>query len=512
MRSPSKWSDYANIVPGSPLRRALFHWKPNQHIGRPKPVLLLTLSPTLQQYADEGERMKPVGMMDAGFLLGERRNQPMHVGALMLMSPNADRAFIERAKNSALQYTTAQPPFSQKLVRKAGIWFWAEDAEFDIESHFHHMSLPEPGQIRDLLALVSKLHSNLLDRTKPLWEVYLIEGLNDGRVALYVKVHHALVDGIAAMRMLVKATADDPSADVIPLWALPINQKSDRAPVKLSPFSAMMQATQLARSNLGSVPKVLAEVYKSIRAGQTDPDHVSVFQAPKCLFNQRISGSRRFAAQSWSLDRIRVAGKQHGVTLNDTVLAMCASALRRYLLDRDALPNKALVAMVPISLRKDDSMGGNQVAMALANLATHLPDPLERLDRITRSMNNSKQRFSRMSQGEILAYLGVVMSIHGGNIALGLNPSWQAFNIVISNVPGPKKVRYWNRARVDGVYPVSIAIDGAALNITLNSYANNLEFGLIGCRRTLPHMQDLLQYLEDGLVELEQHQHPRTQS
>lgn len=447
--------------------------------------------------------MKPVSMMDAGFLLGERRNQPMHVGALMLVTPTGAEDFVAKAKANALGYTTAQPPFDQKLTQRAGIWFWTQDTEFDIESHFHHMALPEPGRIRELLALVSKLHSNLMDRTKPLWEVYLIEGLEDGRVALYTKIHHALVDGIAAMRMLVKATADSPEAEVIPLWALPPKKQAASAPVKPSPFTSMMQAAQLARTNASSVPKVAGEVVKSIRASRSDPDYVSVFQAPRCIFNQRISGGRRFAAQSWPLPRIKAAAKQRDVTLNDAVLAMCASALRRYLLDLDALPDKPLVAMVPISLRKDDSEGGNQVAMALANLATHLDDPLARLDRITRSMNNSKERFARMSQREILAYLGVVMAIHGGNIALGVNPSWQAFNIVISNVPGPKEVRYWNGARVDGTYPVSIAIDGAALNITLNSYANNLEFGLIGCRRTLPHMQNLLQYIEDGLAELE---------
>jgi diacylglycerol O-acyltransferase / wax synthase len=244
-------------------------------------------------------------------------------------------------------------------------------------------------------------------------------------------------------------------------------------------------------------------VMKSIRARKSDPDYVSVFQAPKTIFNQRVSGARRFAAQSFSLARIKAAGKKHDATLNDAVLAMCASAVRRYLLDLDALPKKPLIAMVPVSLRKDDSESGNQVALVLANLGTHIADPMERLDTIVRSVQNSKERFARMSQGEIMAYLGVVMAAHGVNMVLGINPGWQAFNLVISNVPGPKDVRYYNGARVDGLYPVSIVIDGSALNITLNSYAKNLEFGVIGCRRTLPHLQKLLQYLEDGLAELE---------
>ena len=450
--------------------------------------------------------MKRVALMDAGFLLGERRNQPMHVGGLMLITPPSatpGHEFAAQAKARALQYTTAQPPFNQKLSGRAGLWFWTEDTEFDLEAHFYHLSLPRPGRIRELLSLVSKLHGNLLDRTRPLWELYLIDGLGDGRIALYSKIHHALVDGVAAMRMLQRATADSADTEVLPLWALPPKTRKSEGPPRGNPLAALMHTAQGLLHQAGSLPKTVSEVIRAIRASRSDPDYVSVFQAPRSIFNQRISGARRFAAQSFSLSRIRSAGKKHRATINDVVLAMCASALRRYLIDLDALPGKPLIAMIPMSLRKDDSEGGNQVAMVLANLATHLDNPLDRLDAIIRSIQNSKERFSRMTQGEILSYLGIVMAAHGVNIALGIDPGWQAFNIIISNVPGPKEVRYWNGARVDGLYPVSIVIDGSALNITLNSYADNLEFGLIACRRRVPHMQKLLQYLEDGLAELE---------
>lgn len=448
--------------------------------------------------------MKPVALMDAGFLLGERRNQPMHVGGLMLVRPPVPAVeFVEKVKQRCLSQTVPQPPFNQKLVRHLGVWFWTEDNEFDLESHFHHMSLPRPGRIRELLALVSKLHSNLMDRTKPLWEVYLIDGLDDGRIAVYTKAHHAMMDGITALRLLQRATSERADEETTAFWALPPKRRSGRV-AEANPLAAMMQAATMARKQASSVPTVAREVLKSIQARRTDPDHVSVFQAPRTIFNQRVSGARRFAAQSFSLARMKAAGKRHGATLNDVVLAMCGSALRRYLLDLNALPDKPLVAMVPISLRKDDSEGGNQVAMALANLATQIADPVERLQTVVRSMNESKQRFARMSQNEILAYLGVVMAAHGVNFALGINPAWQAFNIIVSNVPGPKEVRYWNGGRIEGTYPVSIVMDGTALNITLNSYAGNLEVGLIACRRVLPHMQKLLHYLEAGLTELEE--------
>ena len=449
--------------------------------------------------------MRPVGLVDQGFLWLERRNQPMHVAGLQLLSPSPDDPdFVERSVELARNATTAHAPFNQRLVRRGGMWFWDVDREFDVESHFHHLALPKPGRVRELLALVSKLHGNLMDRTKPLWEMYLISGLEDGRVALYTKIHHALVDGVAATRMLIRQMSEDPSErSLIPLWSME-RKKRDASTdeKKTGPFAVLAQAVGLGRQQLGAIPTVAREVMRSLRPGK-DTDQVSPFQAPRSILNQRISGARRFAAQSYSFKRMRAAGKALDATINDVTLAMCASALRQYLLDLDALPEKPLVAMVPVSMRKDDSESGNQVAMVLANLATDVADPRERLDAIIRSMKASKERFGRMSQLEIMNYLAVVMAPSSINMATGIAPTWQAFNITISNVPGPKKRLYFNGARMDGTYPVSIVLDGQALNITLTSYGEDMEIGLIACRRTLPHMQKLLQYLEDALVELE---------
>ena len=261
-------------------------------------------------------------------------------------------------------------------------------------------------------------------------------------------------------------------------------------------------AVAMAREQLGTLPGVAREVMRTIRA-RKDPDQVSAFSAPRSILNQHISGARRFAAQSYSFKRMRAAGKALGATVNDVTLAMCASALRRYLMELDALPDRPLVAMVPVSTRKDDSESGNQVAMVLTSLATNVEDPGERFAAIMRSMKTAKERLARMSQLEMMNYLGVIMAPSGINMATGIAPTWQAFNITISNVPGPKKTMYFNGARMDGTYPVSIVLDGQALNITLTSYGDDMEVGLIACRRALPHMQKLLQYLEDALGELE---------
>lgn len=450
--------------------------------------------------------MKPVGLVDQGFLWLERRNQPMHVAGLQLLRPaDDDPDFVDRTVRLALEANHARPPFNQRLVRRGGMWFWDDDREFDVESHFHHLALPRPGRIRELLALVSKLHGNLMDRTKPLWELYLISGLEDGRVALYSKIHHALVDGVAANRMLLRQMSESPGdRELTPLWA--IERKKRDAAVegqRTGPFAVMAQAAAMAREQLGTLPGVAREVVRTIRA-RKNPDQVSAFSAPRSILNQRISGARRFAAQSYSFKRMRAAGKALGATVNDVTLAMCASALRRYLLDLDALPDKPLVAMVPVSTRKDDSESGNQVAMVLTSLATNVADPRGRFDAILRSMSAAKERLARMSPAEMMNYLAVVMAPSGLNMATGLAPTWQAFNVVVSNVPGPKKTLYFNGARMEGTYPVSIVLDGQALNITLTSYGDDMEVGLVACRRTLPHMQKLLQYLEDGLAELEQ--------
>jgi diacylglycerol O-acyltransferase len=182
---------------------------------------------------------------------------------------------------------------------------------------------------------------------------------------------------------------------------------------------------------------------------------------------------------------------------------MCGHALREYLISQHALPDEPLIAMVPMSLRQDDSTGGNQIGMILANLGTHICDPANRLRVIHDSVEEAKSRFSQMSPEEILNFTALTMAPTGLNLLTGLAPKWRAFNVVISNIPGPKEPLYWNGAQLQGVYPVSIALDRIALNITLTSYVDQMEFGLIACRRTLPSMQRLLDYLEQSIRELE---------
>lgn len=454
--------------------------------------------------------MRPLGPVDQLFLWLEQRQQPMHVAGLQLFSfpEDAGPKYIRDLAESMREYTSPKQPFNQRVMSRLGQFYAVEDKQFDIEHHFRHQALPKPGRIRELLALVSAEHSSLLDRQRPLWEVHLIEGIRNRRFALYTKVHHSMVDGVAAMRMGIKALSYDPEErGMPPAWAHPMLDRLEASNYPTNPVQAVGKLARFGAGvskQLATVPTLARTVYDMTQKAKTDSDYVSVFQAPETILNQKITGSRRFAAQSYATERFRQISKAFGCTLNDVVLAVCSSALRDYLISQNALPDKPLIAMVPVNLRgEEDASSGNQIAMVLANLATHIADPANRLRTIKASMDEAKERYRQMTPAEILNLTGLIMAPMGLHLLTGLAPEWRAFNVVISNVPGPSKPLYWNGAKLEGMYPVSIALNQIALNITLTSYCDQLEFGIIGCRRTLPSMQRLLDYFENGLKELE---------
>ena len=445
--------------------------------------------------------MRPLHPIDFIFLSLEKRQQPMHVGGLFLFQipEDAPETFMQDlVTNIRDSKSVPIPPFNNQLD---GL-FWNDDNEFDLDHHFRHIALPHPGRIRELLVYVSQEHSSLIDRAKPLWSCHIIEGIEGNRFAMYFKIHHAMVDGIAAMRLINKSLSSDPQAKrIVPPWCVEGSRGKRQGAPKASRIKNIMGGI---KEQLQATPRVVTELSKTVFQDMgRNPDYVSSFQAPSSILNQRVSSSRRFAAQSFDLDRFRHISKALSVTINDVVLAVCSGALREYLISQQALPKKPLIAMVPASIRDDDSAVSNRITMILANLATHKEDPLERLNLIRRSVQNAKQRFKRMTASEILNYSAFVYGPAGLNILSGAMPKRQAFNIVISNVPGPTEPLYWNGAKLDALYPVSIVLDGQALNITMTSYLDKLEVGLTGCRHALPKMQTLLTHLEDEIQRFE---------
>jgi diacylglycerol O-acyltransferase / wax synthase len=460
----------------------------------------------------------PMSPTDSVFLLFESREHPMHVGGLQLFRPpeGSDAVDVGAVYRSLIENLEVSPTFRKRPRRAlstAGQWAWEPDEQFDIEHHVRHNALPKPGRVLELLGLCSRLHSTLLDRHRPLWEAHLIEGLADGRLAMYVKIHHSVMDGVACLRLLQESLSRDPAElNMPPLWAnrhvvgpeSGAGDDGDRAsPGRIVPVDVMRSAVDLA-SEAAALPGALVKTLNRTRHDQATS---MSFSAPKTMFNVPITGARRVAAQSWDLDRIKLVAKASGGTVNDVMLAMSSGALRSYLLDMDALPSSPLVAMVPVALRPRDTgrQSGNAVGAVMCNLGTHLPDPGDRLEVVHRSMTDGKAALAGMTPVQILAMTAIGMSPVVLAPLLRIQGMVRPpFNLIISNVPGPRSPRYWNGMQLDGLYPFSVPTDGQALNITSTSYADRLGFGLTGCRRSVPHLQWLLRWLSDELAGLEQ--------
>lgn len=446
--------------------------------------------------------------VDQLFLLLESRKQPMHVGGLFLfelpeLAQTADCHFVYELVQQ-MQMSTVPPsfPFNQVLEH---LLFWKQDENFHVEHHFRHVALPQPARVRELLMYISKEHSRLLDRAMPLWECHVIEGICpefEGaaeRFALYFKIHHSLVDGIAAMRLIQRSLSQSPTEPMtLPVWSLMARHRNQVDAI----LPAGRSIASIIKEQLLTIKPVCSELIDNFKNRHAE-DYVSPFDAPMSVLNQRISASRRIAAQSYDMQRFRdIADKLH-VTMNDVILAVCAGAIRRYLQSINALPKKPLIAFVPMSLRNDDSTSGNQLSFLLANLGTHLDDPIRRLQLIHDSMNKGKRRFRRMNQAQVINYSAIAYAWEGINILTGLFPRKQAFNLIISNVPGVDKPLYWNGAPLKALYPASIIVDGQAMNITLTTYLDKLEFCITACSKLLPHVQDMLALIEEELGALE---------
>jgi diacylglycerol O-acyltransferase len=448
---------------------------------------------------------------DSLFLLAESREHPMHVGGLQLyeLPEGAGPDYVSELHRQLVQVVDVQPLFRRRPmnpVSTLGQVAWANDSDLDLEYHVRLSALPRPGRVRELLELTSRLHGTLLDRHRPLWEFTLIEGLQDGRFATYTKVHHALLDGVSALRLLQNSLSPDPNEmGLRPIWSPKVRTDASSRPPRTAdpdPLQGLRNAATAVRDLVTLGPtalRVINDAFREQSAGLS-------FKAPKSMFNVPITGARRFAAQGWPMDRIKTVRKAvSGATLNDVMLAMCSGALRRYLIELDALPDKPLVAAIPMSLRTDGgAAGGNAVGIILCNLATDVEDPAARLAEIRASMQKGKQVYHGLSQLQITALSAIPMApLAIATIPGALRVTPPAFNVLISNVPGPRSSLYWNGARMTGAYPLSIPYEGQALNITVTSYVDTLQFGLTGCRRSVPHLQRLLTHLEDSLAELE---------
>ena len=508
--------------------------------------------------------LRPIDPTSTAFLLAETRSQPMHVGALQLFENPADAGpDYTREMFAAMHDTPEIAPLFRKhpyrSLRTGGALLWRDDDQFDIEHHVRHSALPRPGRIRELLELCGRLHSTRLAWERPLWEMHVIEGLADGRVALYTKVHHALVDGVSAMRLLASVLSTDPTRTGMeaPFAAGAARHVRGASPTDLAesgpsaaaaaaggpgadaatadagdalsaapdpgspdgPGTALAAARLLADLPADALRGALAvgaeaagmpsALVRTLAKGLRNETAAVSLAAPRTIFNQRITGARRFAAQDWPTERLRAIGKATDTTINDVVLAMCSGAVRTYLDELGALPDSSLVSMVPVGLKARQvgtasAEGGNAIGAVMVRLATDRADPAERLATIHASMADGKDALSSMTSTQIVAMSAIGMAPAIVVPALRMQGLVRPpFNLIISNVPGPRSPHYFNGARLVGNYPLSIPINGMALNITCTSYDESMGFGLTGCRRTVPSLQRLLTHLDDELGALE---------
>lgn len=455
---------------------------------------------------------------DASFLYLETPETPMHVGGLSLVQlPEGYHGdFFEDYKHQIAARLHLIPLLHRKLVNlpfDLDHPYWADDGAVDLDYHVRQQTLPSPGRMSQLEELVGRLHSNFLDRSRPLWEFYVIQGLGGGQVAIYTKIHHAGMDGAASQQLI--ATMYDPTPEPR-MFAPPAR----RGATGLSDSPTLLRglAEHVVRQEIRAlqfVPDVLKTLTRfALPNADTlrydNPHFPRLRPPPRSLFNAAITSQRAYAARSLPLARFKRLAKLAELKLNDIVLAVCAAALRRYLLDHGALPERALTAMVPVSLHEPgDTATANQNTVMLCTLATDVVHPFKRLRAIAADTRDQKKLLSNIRNlllpdlslvGSGLLMRGVVDLYRRARLADSLPP---LANLTISNVPGPPVPLYIAGARVLTMPPCSIPFHGQALNITVQSYADSLDFGLVACRRTVPDLADLADLIAPALDELE---------
>ena len=445
--------------------------------------------------------MKRLGPMDAMFLRMESKRTPMHIGALMTFMPPEDAKpdFVSELLADFSKLSFLPWPFNCKLAdgRLSSLTpSWVE-TQPDAEYHVRHSALPRPGGERQLGTLVARLHSHPLDFDRPLWEAHLVEGLEGGRFAFYFKAHHCAIDGMGAMRNIQKWLTTNPNDR----RGLP---DVSTAPPTRTPRSAgdrVRSALSSVKDETLAVPELAGKLAR-MSVGENSTVRAAM-ATPGTLFNTKITPQRRLAASLVDLQRLKAVGKATHATVNDVCLALIGSAVRRYLLEQDALPAKSVQASIPIGLDRSETTA-NAVAGFVAPLGTDEPDPLARLKLIRAATARGKKDVTSLSpsasqQFSVLGLAPLAVGQMTGTLAK-LPPF---FNFTVSNVMLSRKPMYLKGARLEAIYPMSFLVDGYALNVTLVGYAEHINFGFLGCRDALPHLQRLAIYTDEALTELE---------
>lgn len=456
--------------------------------------------------------MQRLSGLDASFLYFETRSQLLHVSGLIVLDVSEMEGgySFDVLRAELARRITGMPTFRRRLhdsVLNVDHPVWVEDEEFDIDHHLHRVALPAPGGDHELAELCAHLASQPIDRSMPLWQMYVIEGLPGGRIAVFAKMHHSTVDGVTGANMmsqLCTLTPDDPALDedLVKETAGGSGALELAVGGALSRLATPWRLASLLPGTLGVLP---AWVNRA-RKGLAMP---APFTAPRTPFNRTITGHRSISFASVDLEDVKRVKNAFGTTVNDVVLAVCSTALRTYLEGLDALPSKPLIAMVPMSVHAAESRPGtNRVSGMFMSLSTDVEDPVERLEAIRDANIVAKDHTNALDANLLTDWAQFAApSVFGSAVRMysRLRLSERhpvVHNLVISNVPGPNIPLYFLGGRIEKMLPLGPVFHGAGLNCTVMSMDAKLHFGFIGCKRLVPDPWPLADAVGQALAEL----------
>ena len=481
--------------------------------------------------------MRQLTSLDAQFLGVESGRTYGHVGSICIYDPRTSprgELTVDDLCRMVGERLHLLPPFRWRLVDVPlglDLPYWIEDPDFDLDFHIRESAVPPPGDDRRLAETVSRIFARPLDRAHPLWELYLIHGLPEGRVALLTKVHHAVVDGVSGNEILTVLLDREPEGREIPPPEHPAAGERRPGDVEMlargllgmprQPLRALRALpstlpalTEIPGANAFPVVPHLSKALARLRALAGAPDGSEVLEvtsarAPRTCFNGRISPHRRFAFGSLSLVAVKAIKNEMGTTVNDVVVTICAGAVRKWLAERGELPDEPLVAMVPVSVRTDEERGtfGNRISAMIVPIPTDVADPRRRLLRAHELLKGAKANHAALPADlltDAASFIPPAVAALAARTTIDLlSRTRPPLNLVISNVPGPRQPLYLAGAQLENMYPVSVVIDGVGLNITVMSYLDHLDFGVITDQGQIPDAWPLIAYLRDALDELE---------
>jgi diacylglycerol O-acyltransferase len=476
--------------------------------------------------------MRQLTSLDAQFLALETPRQTGHVAGLAILDTSTTaRGELTVADIQALiaERLPLLPPLRwrlQEVPLGLDYPYWADDIDFDLDFHVRELALPAPGSDAQLAEQVARIVSRPLDRAKPLWELYLIFGLESGHTAMLTKIHHALIDGMSGAEIMGLLLDLEPEARQLPV---PARWGDDEPPpgelgmlargllgLPRYPLRAL-RSLPAAIPNIEETPfstlpgaAAVGRLAKAVSRSDGSSQTRERLVAPKTSFNGRVSAHRRFTFGQLTLDDVKAVKNAHGVTVNDVVVAICAGAVRRWLMEHGELPADPLVAQIPISVRTDEQVGtyGNRIMLMSAPLFTNEPEPIRRLQRTHDALVGMKERH-RALPATLLQdanhFIPPAVFSRAARLTFSLatsRPGRPTWNLVISNVPGPQFPLYCAGARLVANYPVSVITDGMGLNITVMSYCGSLDFGIVADREQMPDVGNLIGWLGESLAEL----------